>query len=86
MYPAINKIIKYLKNEDFELNEENKSILLTTQGMELTETLLKENGFIKQGTLQDIENISLNHNIVQALRANKLFKKTLIILLRIRML
>ena len=75
LYPAINKIIKYLKNEDFELNEENKSILLTTQGMELTETLLKENGFIKQGTLQDIENISLNHNIVQALRANKLFKK-----------
>ena len=51
-----------------------KSILLTSEGMDFVEKLLRENDLIKEGTLQDLENISLNHNIIQALRANKLFK------------
>ncbi len=75
LYPKINKIVKFLNESDFEINEESKSILLTTKGMDLTENLLRENGLIKQGTLQDLENITLNHNIIQALRANKLFTK-----------
>ncbi len=75
LYPKINKIVKYLKEEDYELNEENKSILLTTKGMEFTEKLLKDNGLIEKGTLQDLDNITLNHNITQALRAHKLFTK-----------
>ena len=40
-----------------------------------TKKILRENGLIKEGTLQDLENVSLNHNIIQALRANKLFFK-----------
>ena len=34
---------------------------------------LNENNLIKEGTLQDLDNMSLNHNIIQALRAHKLF-------------
>ena len=75
LYPAINKIVQFLKNEDYEINEESKSVLLTTKGMEFSEKLLKENGLIQQGTLQDLQNITLNHNIIQALRANYLFLK-----------
>ena len=75
LYPKINKIIKFLKESDFEINEESKSILLTSEGMDFVEKLLRENDLIKEGTLQDLENISLNHNIIQALRANKLFFK-----------
>ena len=56
-----------------EINEEGKSILLTNEGMEFAEKLLLENNLIKQGTLQDLDNMSLNHNIIQALRAHKLF-------------
>ena len=41
--------------------------------MEFAEKLLLENNLIKGGTLQDLDNMSLNHNIIQALRANKLF-------------
>ena len=40
--------------------------------MDFVEKLLRENDLIKEGTLQDLENISLNHNIIQALRAHKL--------------
>ncbi len=75
LFPKIDKIIKILRKNDFEINEESKSILLTTDGMEFCEKLLKENGIIKKGTLQDLENMVLNHNIIQALRAHHLFIK-----------
>ncbi len=75
LFPKIDKIIKILREDDFEINEESKSILLTTVGMEFCEKLLKENGIIKEGTLQDLSNMVLNHNIIQALRAHHLFFK-----------
>ena len=43
--------------------------------MEVTETLLKNEKLILSGTLQDLQNITLNHNIIQALRAHKIFAK-----------
>jgi len=75
LFPKINKIIKLFKETDYELNEENKNILLTNDGMEFAEKLLLENNLIEKGTLQDLDNMSLNHNIIQALRAHKLFIK-----------
>ena len=75
LFSKINNIIKFLKPEDYEINEESKSILLSSKGMEVTETLLKNENLITKGTLQDLENITLNHNIIQALRAHKLFTK-----------
>ncbi len=75
LFPKIDKIIKILRENDFEINEESKSILLTTEGMEFCEKLLKENGIITEGTLQDLGNMVLNHNIIQGLRAHHLFIK-----------
>ncbi len=75
LFPKIDKIVKILRENDFEINEESKSILLTTEGMEFCEKLLKDNGIIKEGTLQDLGNMVLNHNIIQALRAHHLFIK-----------
>ena len=73
LYPKIDKIVKFLKEEDYEINEESKSILLSSKGMEVAEKLLKNGSIISKGTLQDIDNIALNHNIIQALRAQKIF-------------
>ncbi len=75
IFPKINSIIKFLKKDDYEINEESKSVLLTTQGMDLAEKLLLENNLITGGTLQDLNNMGLNHNIIQALRAHYLFIK-----------
>ena len=75
IYPKINSLVKFLKEEDFEINEEGKSILLTSKGMELSEKLLLQKGLIKGGTLQDLDNMGLNHNIIQSLRAHHLFIK-----------
>ena len=73
IFPKINKIVKLFKDTDFEINEESKNVLLTNDGMEFAEKLLKENGLIQSGTLQDLDNMALNHNIIQGLRAHKLF-------------
>ncbi|MDC0044881.1 preprotein translocase subunit SecA [Pelagibacteraceae bacterium] len=73
LFPKIDKIVKFLKEEDYEINEESKSILLSSKGMEVAEKLLKNENIISKGTLQDIDNIALNHNIIQALRAQKIF-------------
>ena len=43
--------------------------------MDLAEKLLLENNLIAGGTLQDLDNMGLNHNIIQALRAHHLFIK-----------
>ena len=75
LFPKINRVIKLFKQNDYELNEENKSILLTNEGMEFAEKLLIENNLIQSGTLQDLDNMALNHNIIQGLRAHKLFIK-----------
>ncbi|MBI04559.1 MAG: preprotein translocase subunit SecA [Pelagibacteraceae bacterium] len=75
IFPIINKIVKSFKKNDYEINEETKSILLTNEGMEFAEKLLIDNGLIKEGTLQDLDNMSLNHNLIQGLRAQKLFLK-----------
>ena len=73
IFPKINKIIKLFKETDYDLNEESKSIILTNKGIEFAEKLLTESGLIKKGTLQDLDNLSLNHNIIQGLRAHKIF-------------
>ena len=75
IYPKINLIVKLLNKNDYELNEESKSALLTNNGMEIVEKLLLKNDLIKGGTLQDLDNMGLNHNIVQAIRAHHLFIK-----------
>ena len=75
IFSKINSIVKFLKKEDFEIDEEAKSILLTSKGMEFAEKLLLENNLIKGGTLQDLDNMGLNHNILQGLRAFHLFTK-----------
>ena len=75
IFSTINSIVKLFKKDDYELNEESKSFLLTTKGMEFAEKLLFEKKLIKGGTLQDLDNMSLNHNIIQSLRAQHLFIK-----------
>ena len=73
LYPKIDRIVRFLKNDDYEINEESRSILLSSKGIEVAENLLKNERLIEKGTLQDLENISFNHNIIQALKAQKLF-------------
>jgi len=73
MYVAANKIIPYLEDDDFELDEKMKTVTLTDEGTERIEQLLKETGALVEGSLYDMQNIALVHHANQALRAHKLF-------------
>ena len=75
LYNSINKIIPFLNNDDFEIDEKTKTANLTDAGNDKAEKILKERNIISDGTLYDISNVAVVHHINQALRANKLFEK-----------
>ena len=75
LYNSINKIIPFLNDDDFEIDEKTKTANLTDAGNDKAEKILKERNVISEGTLYDISNVAVVHHINQALRANKLFEK-----------
>ena len=74
LYNTINKIIPFLDQNDFEIDEKSKTANLTDVGNDRTEEILKKQNLIKNGTLYDAENVTIVHHINQALRAHKLFE------------
>jgi len=75
LYTSINNIIPFLNENDYEIDEKTKSAFLTDEGNDNAEKILRERNIIDEGTLYDIENVSVVHHINQALRASKLFEK-----------
>ena len=74
-YVAVNKLIKSLKQDDFEIDEKDKNILLTNKGIDNVEKIFSNAGILKNQNFYDPENMSLVHYVNQALRANYLFHK-----------
>ncbi len=73
-YIAVDKLIKSLKKTDFELDEKEKNILLTNDGIDNVEKIFSEAGILKNNNFYDPENLFLVHHVNQALRANHLFE------------
>jgi len=73
LYIAVDKIIPSLEEADYDIEEKHKSVVLTEQGQENAEELLKEHGILQEGGMYDMQNIALVHHVNQALRAHKLF-------------
>ena len=74
-YQVSDKFIKILEKNDYDLDEKNKSAILSDKGIDRIENLSSSYGILKNNNFYDPENISLVHHINQALRANKLFFK-----------
>ena len=74
-YVAVNKLIKQLVSEDYELDEKDKNILLTNDGINKIEKIFSQAGILKNNNFYDPENLNLVHLVNQALRANHLFEK-----------
>ena len=73
-YIAVDKLIKNLKKNDFDLDEKDKNILLTNEGIDNVEKIFSEAGILKNNNFYDPENLHLVHHVNQALRANYLFE------------
>lgn len=76
LYYLVDKVIPQLSDEDFEIDEKSKSVMLTDDGNENLELLLKQNNILDEdANLYDIGSISVVHHVNQALKAHKLFAK-----------
>ena len=74
-YLSIDKLVKKLKKQDYEIDEKDKNILLTNEGINNVEKIFSEAGILKNNNFYDPENLGLVHHVNQALRANHLFIK-----------
>ena len=74
-YLAIDRLIKKLDKKDYEIDEKDKNILLTNDGITNVEKIFSRAGILKNDNFYDPENLGLVHHVNQALRANHLFKK-----------
>ncbi|MEE4350577.1 MAG: preprotein translocase subunit SecA [Pacificimonas sp.] len=75
LYVRVDALVKQLEEDDYEVDEKQKSIGLTEDGTERVERLLEEADMLEGTNLYDIENTLVVHHTNQALRAVKLFKK-----------
>ena len=73
-YLAVDKLTKNLKKEDFEIDEKDKNVLLTNQGIDNIEKILSNAGILKNNNFYDPGNLHLVHHVNQALRANHLYE------------
>ena len=73
-YIAIDKLVKTLKYDDFEIDEKDKNILLTNKGIDNIEKVFSNAGILKNNNFYDPENLHLVHHVNQALKANHLFQ------------
>ncbi|WP_375204163.1 preprotein translocase subunit SecA [Hyphococcus sp.] len=75
LYITIDALIPQLTEEDYEIDEKQRSVTLTEEGNEKIEELLKEAGLLQGDNLYDSVNISVVHHVNQALKAHKIFQR-----------
>ncbi|MDX5594870.1 preprotein translocase subunit SecA [Pseudovibrio sp. SPO723] len=74
-YNTIDTFIPHLTEEDYEIDEKQRTATFTEVGNEKLETLLSEAGLLKGPSLYDVENVSAVHHLQQGLKAHKLFQR-----------
>jgi preprotein translocase subunit SecA len=72
---AVDQLVKLLNEKDYEIDEKDKNILLTNDGINHVEDLFSKAGVLKNNNFYDPENLALVHHVNQALKANHLFEK-----------
>ncbi|MBA3651621.1 MAG: preprotein translocase subunit SecA, partial [Chthoniobacterales bacterium] len=75
LYMSVDAIVKQFVGDDYDLDEKQKSIVLTEDGTEKAERMLESAGLIEGQNLYDISNTQVVHHLNQALKANMMFKK-----------
>jgi len=73
LYVTIDAFIPSISDDDYELDEKQKSVNFSEEGTEKLELALKEAGLLKGDNLYDVENVSIVHHVNNALKAHKLF-------------
>ncbi|MBB5517883.1 preprotein translocase subunit SecA [Amphiplicatus metriothermophilus] len=75
LYMTIDGFIPQLEESDYEIDEKARSVVLTEEGNEKIEQLLREADLLEGDSLYDAVNISVVHHVNQALKAHKIFQR-----------
>ena len=75
LYMTIDGFIPQLDEDDIEIDEKARSVILTEEGNEKIEDLLREANLLQGDSLYDAINISVVHHVNQALKAHKIFQR-----------
>ncbi|HLL32064.1 MAG TPA: preprotein translocase subunit SecA, partial [Allosphingosinicella sp.] len=75
LYMSVDALVKQLSPDDYEVDEKQKSVVLTEDGTEKMERLLEDAGLLHGSNLYDFENTLVVHHLNQSLRANVMFKR-----------
>ena len=73
-YMAVDKLVKSLNTNDFEIDEKDRNILLTNHGVDTVENIFSKAGILKNKNFYDPENLHIVHAVNQSLRAIHLFQ------------
>ena len=74
-YKSINNFVKRLEPEDYEIDEKDRTVILTNTGTDKIENILVNAGVLKNNNFYDPANLHIVHHVNQALKANFIFKK-----------
>ena len=77
LYRSVNAVVRDLVMvvENYEKDEKARTAVLTEDGVETVEQMLRVAGIITEGNLYDIANVSVVHHVQQSLRAHALFQR-----------
>ncbi|HLP70608.1 MAG TPA: preprotein translocase subunit SecA [Rhizobium sp.] len=75
LYTTIDAFIPLLSEEDYEIDEKQRSANFSEVGTEKLENLLRDANLLKGASLYDVENVAIVHHINNALKAHKLFTR-----------
>ncbi|MCF3642197.1 preprotein translocase subunit SecA [Rhizobium sp. TRM95111] len=75
LYVTIDAFIPMLDENDYEIDEKQRSANFSEVGTEKLENLLRQAGLLKGESLYDVENVAIVHHINNALKAHKLFTR-----------
>lgn len=75
LYNTIDAFIPLLSEDDYEIDEKQRSANFSEVGTEKLENLLRQAGLLKGESLYDVENVAIVHHINNALKAHKLFTR-----------
>src|SRR5690606_13060467 len=75
LYTTIDAFIPMLSEEDYEIDEKQRSANFSEGGTEKLENLLRQAGLLKGESLYDVENVAIVHHVNNALKAHKLFTR-----------
>jgi len=76
LYQTIDKLIPFLTDEHYTLDEKTRNVTFTEEGNDFLENRLQAEGILPEGqSLYDPESTTIVHHVNQGLKAHKLFQK-----------